>query len=134
MTRVLVVWEDTYFQPLAEILNRVVRKLAPNTDASRPSVLNHTARSNTAFDRYVDTTWPKVSPRGLPMDPGPIDHLICVIDADKISDLLPKDVPRPPNDSSKVAIWNNSTGGAAPKARSTRRGKKLSGVATPMVL
>ena len=54
MTRVLVVWEDTYFQPLDEILNRVVSKLTPDAEALRPAVLHHTARSNTAFGRYVE--------------------------------------------------------------------------------
>ncbi len=101
-----MVWEDTYFEPLAEILGHVVRKLTPSTDVPRPSVLNHTARSNSAFERYVNTTWPKVSPRGLPMNPGPIDHVICVIDADKISDLFPQGVPHPPNDSTKVTSWH----------------------------
>ena len=95
MTRVLVVWEDTYFQPLDHLLNRVVKKQAPRAEVSRPTVLHHTARSNTAFERYVETTWPKVSPRGLPGDPGAIDHMVCVVDADKLSDLLRPHVPPP---------------------------------------
>ena len=106
MTRVLVVWEDTFYQPLAGILNRAVRKLAPGADASHPTVLNHTARSNTAFGRYVDTTWPSASARGLPVDPGPIDHVICVVDADKLSGLLPQAIPSPPNHADQVATWH----------------------------
>ena len=141
----LVVWEDTYFEPLAEILGQVVRKLARSPDGSRPSILHHTARSNTAFDRYVGTTWPKISPRGLPMNPGPIDHVICVIDADKISDLLQQDVPHPPSDANQIASWHiaaehawqlrlrhkcPSKGGTIPKPRSGTRRKTSAGAAT----
>jgi len=103
MTRVLIVWEDMYFQPLDTILNRVVSNLTPDVDALRPTVLHHTARSNTAFGRYVETTWPIASVRGLPMNPGAIDHVICVADADKLSDLLRERVPPPPKAASDVA-------------------------------
>ena len=108
MTRVLVVWEDTYFQPLDDILNRVVKKVAPGVVASRPTVLHHTARSNTAFERYVETTWPIASARGLPMNPGPIDHVVCVVDADKLSDLLRQRVPPPPNAAGDVSAWHGA--------------------------
>ncbi|HEX7841968.1 MAG TPA: hypothetical protein VF469_31070 [Kofleriaceae bacterium] len=106
MTRVLVVWEDTYFQPLDDILNRVVKKRAPRHDASRPTVLHHTARSNAAFERYVETTWPRVSARGLPMSPGAIDHVVCVVDADKLSDFLRQHVSPPPTAASDVVAWH----------------------------
>ncbi len=105
MTRVLVVWEDTYFQPLDDILNRVVKKQAPSVEVSRPTVLHHTARSNTAFERYVETTWPKIRVRGLPINPGAVDHVVCVVDADKLSDLL-RQMPPPPNAASGIVAWH----------------------------
>lgn len=72
MTRVLVVWEDAYCEPLGLIMKRLVRAVAPAPDAEVPTVLRHTARSNSAFDRYAHTTWPAVRSKGLPTDPLPI--------------------------------------------------------------
>ena len=60
MTRVLVVWEDAYCEPLGGIVKHLVRAGAPTPDAEIPTVLRHTTRSNSAFDRYVHSSWPAV--------------------------------------------------------------------------
>jgi len=108
MTRVLVVWEDTYWEPLKGLVKSLVRAQAPASSAELPTVLCHTARSNSAFDRYVHTTWPNVRSRGLPADPLPIDHLVCVVDADCLHELLPALVPRPPEEAGAIAAWHSA--------------------------
>ena len=106
MTRVLVVWEDKNFESLDVASKRLVRNLAPAPAAAVPVVLGHTTRGNGVFERYVETTWPKVQPRGLPIDPRPIDHLICVVDGDKLHDLLRGEVTRAPDAAAQVASWH----------------------------
>ncbi len=106
MTRVLVVWEDEYFDPLHEITKRLVRALMPQEGAVPPSLLRHTTRGNAAFHRYASVTWPLVRARGLPGDPGPIDHLVCVVDADHLHDLLPNKIEPPPSQAVTAAAWH----------------------------
>lgn len=43
------------------------------------------------------------------MNPGSIDHMVCVTDADKLSDLLRTHVPPPPKAAGDVAAWHSST-------------------------
>lgn len=106
MTRVLVVWEDTYCESLGGLVKRLVHARAPAPDAEMPIVLPHTSRGNGGFDRYVHTTWPAIRVRGLPVDPLPIDHLVCVVDGDHLHELLPLKVPRPPAGVPAVAAWH----------------------------
>lgn len=108
MTRVLVVWEDSYFQPLDDILNRAAKNRARSPELPRPMILHHTARSNAAFERYVATTWPMASSRGLPMNPGAINHVVCVVDADKLSDLLRPQLPPPPSSVTDIPAWHDN--------------------------
>ncbi len=87
--RILVAWEDQYFQPLQRILKRCISLTRPD-EATFPSVLCHTARGNSAFEPYVSRTWSLASRKGLPSSAGAIDHLICVADADKLHELIPE--------------------------------------------
>jgi len=100
------VWEDAYCESLGVLLKRVVRSQAPTLDAEVPRVLRHTSRSNSAFDRYAHTTWPAIRARGLPTDSGPIDHLVCVVDADRLHELLPARVPHPPAEALAIPAWH----------------------------
>lgn len=106
MTRVLVVWEDDYAEPLGLITKRLVRATAPDPSAIVPGLLFHTTRGNGAFERYVQRTWPAVRPTGQPKDPGLIDHLVCVIDGDRLHDLMPAEVPHPPAEGRAVSVWH----------------------------
>lgn len=106
MTRILVVWEDDFWEPLGGMMKRLVRSLAPVPDAQAPTVLFHTTRSNSAFERYARTTWPAVRSRGLPTDPGLIDHLLCIVDGDRLHDLLPTLIPHPPGEVDAVSMWH----------------------------
>lgn len=104
MTRVLVVWEDANYESLGEVARRAVRATALTTDAEAVRVVSHTAYSNGGFDRYASRTWPLVRPRGLPLDPGPIDHIICVVDADRLHDL--RGIAKAPADPAAVSAWH----------------------------
>ena len=106
MTRVLVVWEDKNFESLDVASKRLVRALAADPTAIAPIVLGHTARGNGVFERYVETTWPVAKARGLPRDAYPIDHLICVVDGDRLHDLLRGEVNRAPDDAAEVSVWH----------------------------
>src|SRR5580698_2953714 len=106
MTRVLAVWEDDSWKPLGHIVKRLVRITAPASDAEIPAVLGHTTQGNGNFERYAHITWPAVRPRGLPADPGMIDHLVCIVDGDRLRDLLPQKVAQPPTEASAIAAWH----------------------------
>ena len=54
----------------------------------------------------MHTTWPAVRSKGLPADPLPINHLVCVVDADRLHDLLPARVPHPPGEVDAIAAWH----------------------------
>ncbi|MBI5538376.1 MAG: hypothetical protein HY898_36975 [Deltaproteobacteria bacterium] len=88
MTRILVVWEDTYFEPMSRFLKKRLSARIPGAAPPFPVVLFHTARANSNFERYVASTWSNVRAAGLPSSPGPIESLVCVADADRIHDLL----------------------------------------------
>ena len=88
MTRVLVVWEDKYFETLHTTATRLVRARAPEPSGVVPEIVSHTARGNGVFERYVQTTWPMARSAGVPGDRRPFDHLLCVVDGDRLHDLL----------------------------------------------
>lgn len=107
MTRVLVVWEDDRF----EMLNRFVKgRLAtrkPPEQPTFPHVMFHTSRGNGRFKPYVRDTWTRIRGSGLPGDAGPIDHLICVVDGDKLHELLPS-VSNPATNAPPVDEWHQA--------------------------
>lgn len=108
MTRVLVVWEDTYYPPLHGLVKRLVQACAPAADIEIPIVLSHTSHGSGSFEHYVRVIWRVNRARGLPTEPGLIDHLVCVVDGDRLHDLLPSKVLRPPARVPGVATWHAS--------------------------
>ena len=104
MKRILVVWEDKAFTQMALVVRRRMPARAPE-DAMFPKVLFHTAAGNGKFAHYVGSTWTNVRGSGTPGDPGPIDHLVCVVDGDKLAQLLPKAVNRP-DGSAPIGAWH----------------------------
>lgn len=105
MTRVLVVWEDEYYDGLERLVRRRLPALAPDPAAVAPFVAFHTSCGNSKFERYVASTWPRARRAGVPRAPGPIDHLVCVVDADKLRDLMPS-LPARPVDRAQVPAWH----------------------------
>jgi hypothetical protein len=104
MTRVLVVWEDAHCEALSVLMERAIRAHSAPDAVARPTVIRHTSRGNGKFSRYVRDTWPRARVRGVPIDPHPIDHMICVVDADRLHDLL--SVAAPPPDVTARDAWH----------------------------
>ena len=104
--RILVVWEDAHYEPLSRITRRRLGQLQPGAAASFPQLLGHTSRGNGGFSNYVRRTWQNVRSTGLPNDPGAIEHLLCIVDADKLSELLPGIGPAPAA-VSEIAAWHS---------------------------
>jgi hypothetical protein len=105
--RILIVWEDDNFESLGRIMVSRRGALRPMSQPDYPELLFHTARGNGNFVRYAGKTWRNIRAKGLPNNPGAIDHLICVVDADKLSQLLPSTgrLPAAPED---VSDWHKS--------------------------
>lgn len=103
MTRILVVWEDDRFETLNLFVKRRLNARKPPSQVVFPRVMFHTSRGNGRFKPYVRDTWTQVRGKGLPGDPGPIDHLLCVVDGDKLHGLLPS-VGNPSTQS--AAVWH----------------------------
>lgn len=106
MTRVLVAWEDEKFDRLGELVSRVVHSSAPAHGVEHPRVVHDSAGTNGAFARYVGAAWPRARTLGVARDPKPFDHLICVVDADRLHDLIPASIKKAPNDATGVAAWH----------------------------
>lgn len=103
MTRVLVVWEDARCEALDALVKRAVHVRAAPDGAAAPTVVRHTVRGNGAFSRYVRETWPLARARGVPLDARPFDHMICVVDADRLHEL--KIVAPPPAAAAETDAW-----------------------------
>lgn len=88
MTRVLVAWEDQYCDALTSVLKRSIAAARREEDSEDPVVLPHATRGNGRFEKLVSDTWPNASAKGTPSSPGRIDHLVCVIDADKLHEIV----------------------------------------------
>jgi hypothetical protein len=104
MTRVLVVWEDHHYETLGPFVKKRVSARAPAATARFPEILFHTSHGNGSFKRYVASTWENVRSKGLPGNPGLIDHLICVVDGDKLHERLDI-VPHPPAEEAALPSW-----------------------------
>jgi len=107
--RVLIAWEDAYFQGLKPFVARRLAQRTLSAEPPPPVVLHHTVRGNGRFQQYVQSTWTQARTNGLPSDAKPIDHLICVVDGDKLWELDPKQFAKPPERSSEVAGWYERT-------------------------
>lgn len=88
MTRLLIVWEDDLYKSSARVVDRLARA-SSNSSQSALELIHHTSRSNGNFGNYVENTWPRAKLNGTPVNPGSIEHLICVVDADKLHEVLP---------------------------------------------
>lgn len=88
MTRVLVVWEDEYWKPLDSVVRRALDLDPRAADESVPSVLGASSRGNGKFRHFIEHTWSNVRPAGTPSNRGRIDHVVCVIDGDKLHDIV----------------------------------------------
>ncbi|MCC6558938.1 MAG: hypothetical protein IT372_38920 [Polyangiaceae bacterium] len=79
MTKVLVLWEDAYHGAL----DRCVRRALQHLGGGAVELYFDDVRGNGGFAPYLASDWPIAATRGLPKSRGPIDHLLCVADADR---------------------------------------------------
>ena len=106
--RALIVWEDANYESLAAIARRRLAIRRPSGIGVYPELLFHTARGNGKFLNYAASTWEKIRSKGLPNNAGPIDHLICVADGDRLADLV-LGVTSPPEHANDVSGWLMTT-------------------------
>jgi hypothetical protein len=104
MTRILVAWEDRLHTTLDLFVKRRLSARAPAGETRFPEVLFHTSAGNGSFTRYVGSTWDNIRGKSLPTNPGPIDHLVCVVDGDRLHEQL-EAVGRPPASTADLAAW-----------------------------
>jgi hypothetical protein len=104
MTRLLIAWEDEYFKKLGPFVSRRMSALRPAGVVTFPKLLFHTAYGAGGFKHYVSSTWDRARSVGLPSDPGLIDHLICVVDGDKLHEQVGT-IPRAPLQAETVDAW-----------------------------
>lgn len=107
MKRVLVVWEDRYFQALHGVLKAALARREGVPGSLRSQLVADSANTNSAFARYVGETWPRVSAAGMPRDSRPLDHVIFVVDGDAIHQLLPE-VAKRPRIAADVPVWHRN--------------------------
>ncbi|MFO0758349.1 MAG: hypothetical protein U0359_17790 [Byssovorax sp.] len=89
MSRVLVVWEDSQHDKLDLCLRRAIRHLG----LPPPALYFTDCRGNGGFIPYLKKDWLKACRVGLIKSNGPIDHLVCVADADRAHECCPVDNP-----------------------------------------
>lgn len=106
MKRVLVVWEDRYFDALHGVLKAALARRESVPGALRSQLAADSANTNSAFARYAGETWPRVSAVGTPRDPRPLDHVLFVIDGDAIHRLIPVTAKRP-SKAADVPRWHH---------------------------
>jgi hypothetical protein len=104
MTRLLIAWEDEYFKKLDPFVKKRVAARAPAGVVVYPVLLSHTTYGAGGFKRYVSSTWDMARSVGQPSNPGLIDHLICVVDGDKLHEQVDT-IPRAPVQANAVGSW-----------------------------
>ncbi len=103
--RIAIAWEDEYFLPLQRLVLARRSVLRPAAADDYLDLVQYTLRGNGKFARHVEDMWPRARALGVANDPGPLAHLICVVDGDKLSDLLPA-VGQAPLHPDEVAGWH----------------------------
>jgi hypothetical protein len=99
VTRVLVVWEDLHHDKLDLCLKRAIRHLG----IASPQLSFVNCRGNGGFAPYLAQNWLRLSRSGLVKSGGPIDHVVCVADADRAHECCA--VPSPTTVTAPTATW-----------------------------
>lgn len=93
MSKILVVWEDRFSTKLDLCLKRALRHLG----LSSPALFFDKVLGYGGFGSYVAESWPEAVRHGLALaankSGGPIDHLVCVADADRAHECCSVDNP-----------------------------------------
>jgi hypothetical protein len=105
--RIAIAWEDEYFRPLERILLGRRAAVRPPTATEYLELVQYTLAGNGKFAAHVETMWPRAQARGTANNPGPLAHLVCALDADRLAELIPA-VGQIPAEPANVAGWHAS--------------------------
>ncbi len=79
----------------------------PSVTTEYLDLVQYTLRGNAKFARHAEEMWPRAQALGTPNSPGRMEHLICVVDADKLVEVLPRVGAVPPR-TADVPSWHAS--------------------------
>ncbi len=102
MTRVLVLWEDKFYQKLDVCLRRTLRSL-PNTGTNTLEITPFGVQGNGGFDPFLRNDWPIAARKGFLRSHGPIEQLICIADADCATSVC--GIEQPPGFPNPTDAW-----------------------------
>ena len=111
MTTVLVCWEDRYHEGLQHLLRQAVAAAAAAMSKSPPTLHASSSLGNKRFGQFIQTNWVAARQRGWSTLGGgvPVDHLVCIADADRATDCC-RAVGPPPPASNPTAGWVANAG------------------------
>jgi hypothetical protein len=102
--RIAIAWEDRYWEPLHDVLVRRREAHRPAGTTDNIDFLPFPVLGNGGFGRFITVDWPTAHAKGFPNEPGPIEHVICVADADALHPHVPRMAP-PPLLPAAVGAW-----------------------------
>ncbi|MDI1449662.1 hypothetical protein [Polyangium sp. 6x1] len=102
MTRILVLWEDKFFQKLDTCLRRALRTTR-EAGTSGAEITAFGVNGRGGFDPFIRADWPIAARRGFLRSSGPIDHLVCIADADKATTCCT--IEDPPKAPARTDNW-----------------------------
>lgn len=102
MSRILVLWEDKFYQKLDVCLRRILRSL-PTPTTQPLEITPFGVQGNGGFEPFLRQEWPIAATKGFLRSHGPIEHLICIADADRASEVC--SVEPPPHFPEPTEPW-----------------------------
>lgn len=97
--KIALVWEDRHFDGLRAVGRAAARQLRKEPPSLPPSHLfDDSIQGYGGLKSHVRRDWARMRAHGLPKSPGPIDHIIYVLDADVAHEFLDID-PLPGSES-----------------------------------
>ena len=102
--RIAIAWEDRYWEPLHDVLVRRREANRPAGTTDNIDFLPFPVLGNGNFAPFVADDWPTAHARGFVNKPGPVEHVICVADADALHAHVPAMAP-PPSLPADVGGW-----------------------------
>jgi hypothetical protein len=128
MTRVLIAWEDQYFQTLGPFVKKRVTARAPAGAMTFPELLFHTAHSNGGFKRYAASLGKNAPGFDDVLRDLARDDLSVVVervpDIDRLSDLIWQLASPPPPGPPRAPDAPSAPPGQGPSKKKPRRPPK----------
>jgi len=105
MTKILLCWEDKNYQAIDRAFRRVRRHFSSQVsgECQAPALFPFSVRGHGGFQPFINNDWPIAHSRGLLKSAGPIDHTICIADADRATECC--DIEKPPKPPESTDDW-----------------------------